>query len=89
MLGATAALAASSLAAPLSAEPALVGLWEFDDPQNLGKATIGEDLELAGAGVAAASAGVPGFPADGSVLSASNSYFQTDPDWEANGGGAD
>ncbi|GAA5494483.1 hypothetical protein Rhal01_00644 [Rubritalea halochordaticola] len=62
----------------------LVGLWEFDDPSDLTKATIGPDLQLNGYQdiVAGVSAG------DGAVKISQGSHFNLVHGIPANGGGS-
>ena len=62
----------------------LKGLWEFNDPGNLTKATVGNDLILNGAGQSAV-AGVGG--SDGAVAVERGTYYQADHGIPANGGG--
>lgn len=61
----------------------LVGFWEFDNPSNLGEATIGRDLITVGS--AAATAGYK--PGDGAAYIGVGSYFKMDHRIPPNGGG--
>jgi hypothetical protein len=63
----------------------LKGLWEFNDPGNLTKATIGNDLILNGTGQSAV-AGVGG--SDGAVGVEKGTYYQAEHGIPANGGSA-
>ena len=66
---------------------ALVGLWEFDNPSNLGEATLGNDLALQnGNGTIAATGGVS--PGDGAAQVGVGDYFDAAPGIAANGGGS-
>ena len=60
------------------------GLWEFDNPANLTKATIGNDLIRRGSGQSAV-AGISG--PDGAVAVESGTYYQCEHGIGANGGG--
>ncbi len=61
---------------------ALVGQWDFDDPADLGKATVGEPLELAGDATP-----VDGYGSgDGAVAIGIGSHFRCRPGLAPNGG---
>jgi hypothetical protein len=75
-------LAVASSAALAATSP--VGYWTFDDPLNLGKATIG--LDLTGVGTHSAVSGISG--TDGAVLDGVGSYFTCTHGIAPNGGGA-
>jgi len=62
----------------------LTGLWEFDDADNLTKATVGNDLILNGSGQSAVT-GIGG--SDGAVGVELGTYYQADHGVGANGGG--
>ncbi|MBJ6368946.1 LamG-like jellyroll fold domain-containing protein [Snuella sedimenti] len=62
----------------------LVGYWRFNDPNNLGKATIGNDLVIAGAGSHSAIAGVNA--GDGAALVDTESWYEVDHGMPAVGG---
>jgi hypothetical protein len=64
----TLAMIGGLLAAALSTQAGLVGLWEFDDAGNLGKATIGADLTFLNGQNFSSTAGIAG--ADGAMLTA-------------------
>ncbi|WP_242204266.1 LamG domain-containing protein [Aestuariivivens insulae] len=62
----------------------LVGYWRFNDPNNLGKATIGNDLIIAGAGSHSAIAGINA--EDGAALVDTESWYEVDHGMPAVGG---
>ncbi|MBN2327025.1 MAG: hypothetical protein JXR73_07710 [Candidatus Omnitrophica bacterium] len=60
-----------------------IGVWDFDDPSNLAKATIGEDVEIVGA-----LSSVPGLSqTDGAALIPKGSYLLVHHGIAPNGGG--
>lgn len=63
-------------------EAALVGQWDFDDPGNLGKATMGKDLVLVGSANSVAGYGA----GDGAAAVGIGSHFRCTPDVAPNGG---
>lgn len=90
------ALAVTSTVAPAAS---LVGLWEFNDPQNLGKATVGADLVINGASPAhhasladdsatSLSGVITTVQGTSSTTPAFNSYLVATNPIGANGGGA-
>ncbi|MGI9244835.1 MAG: PKD domain-containing protein, partial [Verrucomicrobiales bacterium] len=73
-------LACVSLAVP--AHAGLVGDWNFDDPADLTKAALGNDLQLSGSATATAGVGA----GDGAVDIGAGSHFLCTPDIAPNGG---
>ena len=68
------------------ANAGIVGLWEFNDGGNLGKATIGNDLALQNTnGTIAATSGISGI--DGAASVGIGDYFTVTHGVAANGGG--
>jgi hypothetical protein len=61
----------------------LVGQWDFDDPANLTKATIGKPLVLTGSASAVGGVGT----GDGAAAVGIGSHFRCTPDLAPNGGG--
>jgi hypothetical protein len=72
------------LTATKSAPAQLVGLWEFEDPGNLGKATVGADLTVVGGSAAAGSGG----PDTGGVSLDVNQRLEIANPIGGNGGGS-
>lgn len=66
------------------AQPAALGLWEFNDASNLVKATVGNNLELVGTNTA--TAGVQA--GDGAVVVPKGSYYICRHGSGPNGGGS-
>ena len=74
------------LAAALSgtAAAALVGQWDFDDPADLTRATLGKNLALVGTATAVSGHGT----GDGAAALGVGSHFRCTPDLAPNGGSA-
>ncbi|MDR1896085.1 MAG: carbohydrate-binding protein [Prevotellaceae bacterium] len=62
----------------------IVGRWEFDDPANFGKATLGSDLTAVGTGFAPVEGRASG---DGAVTIGMGSHYLCNHGIAANGGG--
>ena len=77
-----------TLTAVVTRKPVIVGLWEFNDANDITSASLGADLVLEGSGSITAQAGVPGSATDtASVLAPDNAWLGVAPNLHANGGG--
>lgn len=76
------ALLAAALSGTVAA--ALVGQWDFDDPADLTRATLGKNLALVGKATAVSGHGT----GDGAAALGVGSHFRCTPDLAPNGGSA-
>ena len=77
-----------TLTAIVTRKAVIVGLWEFNNADDITSASLGADLSLEGSGVIVAQAGVPGSATDtGSVSAPDNAWLGVAPNLQANGGG--